>query len=150
MVSPLTGPKYQNIIAKVEATELGFLLETFNQPSSLSFRSHKRREPRYLMSVPQKTDFQLPDPTPSIPTCLFWIPTGPSQQHKQRAPPVSNGALSFRRFTRLISNCPENASVRCRSHPFLEGPVQEQARGRGGGPPALQGVGAFKINCAFC
>lgn len=88
VVSLLTGPKYQNIIANVEATELGFLLETFNPASSLPFRRRKRREPRYLMLVPQKTDFQLLDLTPSIPTCLFWIPTGHSQQYKKRAPPV--------------------------------------------------------------
>lgn len=87
VVSLLTGPKYQNIIANVEATELGFLLESFNPAPWLPFCSHKPREPRYSKSVPQKTDFQLLDPTPSIPSRLFWIPTGYGQQHKQRAPP---------------------------------------------------------------
>lgn len=30
VVALLTGPEYENIITNVEATDLGFLLETFN------------------------------------------------------------------------------------------------------------------------
>lgn len=128
----LTDPKYQNIITNVEATELGFLLEAFNLPSSLPFPSHKRREPRYLMSVPQKTDFQLLGMTPSIPTCLFWIPTGHSQQHKQRAPPASNGALSFFPFHSFNLDV-SRERLGPPLFPFLEGTVQEQMWGWGRG-----------------
>lgn len=95
------------------------------------------------MWLPLKTRFQLPDPTPSVPTCLFWTPTGPTPHPPQRIFVRS----SFHSF-----NVP---GEHFGSHPFLEG-EQGQTRvwGLGGlaggaGPSAPGGGGAFKITPVF-
>lgn len=77
-----SGPKCPNIIANVEPTELGFLLETFHPASPLPFHSSKGREFNYFILFPEKTDLQLLDLIPSIPTCFFWMPPGHGQENQ--------------------------------------------------------------------